>query len=492
MLFRRSLARAVLLALACSAFRLFAADAPWTEFKTDHFILDTDAPENANLMMASLEKARATDIAVLVGGDVDLPGHIRVIAPASQGMFLEMAGDWVGAFYDHGPYSEPVVLAPTKAFFTEPETIAHELAHAVSFYLFPEQPHWYAEGLAAFVETVAALPAVNASNLGSHIVHAGTSGNGVGGIPRGYGGAILEGSFAVPSAQLLVWKGTEDPAVPGRYHFASWMLYHYLWNQRGKELAAFQKRLLDGEGFKSAWLASFANLDPGNAAQMKALDDAIFEYGKSGRFVMAKVQTNPEFKLVQQPVSQADMKLWLIFLRQVWPQKKEEKALLARAQLEKVRLLAPKNPAMLMGLAALDGKITPEQARAAANGAPDDYRGWYWLGNAATDPKEKEMAFRKAVALGTECPGCNNNLAWLLVTSGRAKEALPFANRSLDLAPWDSAAVDTLAAIALELGQCPQALQLQARAASMDLLQGDKPDKTEARLKSIQQRCSAK
>jgi hypothetical protein len=57
-----------------------------------------------------------------------------------------------------------------------------------------------------------------------------------------------------------------------------------------------------------------------------------------------------------------------------------------------------------------------------------------------------------------------NSLAWELVTSARAKEALPLANRALDLAPWDAAIVDTLAHVAAALGKCPEAFRLQRRA----------------------------
>ncbi|HEX4385495.1 MAG TPA: hypothetical protein VH083_21190 [Myxococcales bacterium] len=469
-----------------------SAAAQWSEYTTEHFILDTDASDVADLMMETLEKARATDMAVLAGGELELAGHIRVIAPKSEEQFQEVAGNtWSAAFYVPGPREEPIILAPVNAFFDSPENLPHELAHAVSHYLFPEQPRWYAEGLATFVQTIAQRQAdTRPPNTGSHVVRAppGAPISAVGAVPAGLG-TLLRGPI-VPAVKLLAWRAG-DPEDPGPYYAGGWLIYHYLWNQRGKELTAFQKRLLDGEGFDKAWLASFTDLDRANAAQMQALDAALAQYVKSGKFVMVKVKSNPQFKLIQRDVSRADVRLWLLHLRDKWPDK-QAKLAAWRAQMAKARLEDPNNPEVLVALAELDDKLTPEVARAAAAGAAKDFRGWYLLAGVATDAKEKESALRKAAALGEECPACNDHLAWLLATSGRAKEALPFANRALDFAPWDASAVDTMAEVAAQLNQCPQALQLQARAASMLLLHGGNPGQLEERQRDIQKRCPGK
>jgi Flp pilus assembly protein TadD len=58
-------------------------------------------------------------------------------------------------------------------------------------------------------------------------------------------------------------------------------------------------------------------------------------------------------------------------------------------------------------------------------------------------------------------------LAALLAAKGQNKEALPLANRAVDLAPWDPACIDTLAAVAAGLGKCAEALVLQRRAVSL-------------------------
>jgi tetratricopeptide (TPR) repeat protein len=491
-----------LLAVACAGAKNSpnpAVNAPsaagaWTELRSAHFILDTDASdETAASLMAKLERFRAGDLQALTGGDAELPGHIRVIVPASRGMFLDVAGDWNTAFYAQGPYSEPVILAPVASFLDEPELVAHELAHAVSSYLFPEQPRWFSEGIALFVQTLGSRvgdSAMVGHNL--HVMHASAPGTAVGAVPSGYGDFSSDSGLAVRSAALLNWKGKEDPATHIRYHVSSWLLYHWLWNTRGRELSAFEKQLADGDDPRAAWLTNFPDLDPAKPAQMEKLDVELVNYRKRGRFVMAKIEAKAEFKTSDVAISAADVRLWLIHLRLEWPKNKDDRAALMRAQLEKARAEDPKNPAALLRLAALDGKVTPETARAAAEGAPQDFRGWMGLSTISTDPKEKEMAARKAVALETECASCNNQLAWILAESGRAKEALPYANRAVDLAPWDARSVDSLAEVAVQLWQCPEAIKLETRAVRMAVGDGQQKDAMDARLKRMKERCGGK
>jgi len=78
---------------------------------------------------------------------------------------------------------------------------------------------------------------------------------------------------------------------------------------------------------------------------------------------------------------------------------------------------------------------------------PDDWRAWLLLGNALGERSkdEKEAAYRKAVALNPDSAWAHNDLAHLLATHGRAKEALPIANRALDLGPADPSSIHTLA-----------------------------------------------
>jgi Flp pilus assembly protein TadD len=100
---------------------------------------------------------------------------------------------------------------------------------------------------------------------------------------------------------------------------------------------------------------------------------------------------------------------------------------------------------------------------------PDDWRAWLLLGDAlrAEPKKQQEVALRKAVSLNPDSARAQNSLASLLVEDGRPAEALPIANRALDLAPANPAIIDTLAVVAGRMGKCGEALVLERRALAM-------------------------
>jgi tetratricopeptide (TPR) repeat protein len=100
---------------------------------------------------------------------------------------------------------------------------------------------------------------------------------------------------------------------------------------------------------------------------------------------------------------------------------------------------------------------------------PKDWRAWDALALSLPmdDKAGRESALRKAVEHGPDASHANNNLAWELVQSGRADEALTFANRAARLAPWDPMILDTYAVVAASLGRCAFAAKIQKRAISV-------------------------
>ena len=101
------------------------------------------------------------------------------------------------------------------------------------------------------------------------------------------------------------------------------------------------------------------------------------------------------------------------------------------------------------------------------------------------------MANRKAIALNPEDTVSLNNLAWLLALSDRPGEALGFANRALDLAPWNAVYIDTLAEIAARLRKCPEASRLIGRASRILELRGEKREDIQKRRSEISRHCPA-
>jgi hypothetical protein len=469
------------------------ANFDWTELRSAHFILDTDASDaEAAAIIAKLEKLRALVLQAMVGEQVLIPGHIRVLAPRNNGAFLDISGQDVAGKYYLGPDDVPFIAVAADDFSSGSlETIAHEVTHAVSFYLFPEQPRWFAEGIAQFTQTVGNNADTRDATIGTRIGNRAIAANAAGAVPRFYEFATADPGAIVPPAQLFEWHGVEDPAITGRYHLTSWLLYHWLWNKRSKAFAAFQKQLGDGVDWQKAWRDNLPEFDLDNPGQMKELENQLRDYRKQGRFTTFQVKADFDGRAEVQPVSPADVRLWMLDARASWPDDPKARAAIVRREVELAHAEDPSNPRAALMLAELDKRLDVSVARSIARSTQGDYRGWRTLAALTPDPAEKEQALRKAVELNPECAPCKNNLAWLLASEGRSREALPLINGALDLAPWNAASVDTLAEVASQLQQCPQAMQLEERYVRMSSRDEKTRQGAEKRSAEVQARCAA-
>src|SRR5216683_4964795 len=110
----------------------------------------------------------------------------------------------------------------------------------------------------------------------------------------------------------------------------------------------------------------------------------------------------------------------------------------------------PAQPEAIVARARADKSSPLPLLRKSVAARPGDWRAWLLLGTALGDGsgEEKEAAYRKAVALNPDSASAHETLARYLLSRGRAKEALPMANRALDLVPADENSVDTLAGVA--------------------------------------------
>ena len=105
----------------------------WHEYRSRHFIVDTDRSEgSARDLITDLEKFFAMDLQALVGEQVDIPGHVRVMAPANPRLFRELAKESsLGGFIQSTPLGEMLIVVPTEHPEEAREVVAHELGHIV-------------------------------------------------------------------------------------------------------------------------------------------------------------------------------------------------------------------------------------------------------------------------------------------------------------------------------------------------------------------------
>ena len=446
----------------------------WREYQSKHFLVRTDVSRlAAQVLLKRLETMHLLELKAMVGEEVEIPGRLQVIALGETGLFRSLldSADTAG-FFKYSKFGDPTIVFPVEGFTANPQVVAHEVAHYLSWYVYPRQPHWFSEGLAEFFQTVASETSrENVPERGGHIVRSAPGGYGAVGYASADTTAQVRLGTQVPVADLLKWDGVEDATRTARYHFWSWALYHYLWNVKSKQFTRYQQALGDGGDPDIAWRDAFPELSAAGA--MEKLDSDLLGYCRSGRYSFYRVAGEGDATATEKPWPAAEAHLTLLELRSKWPT--DPKAL-ADAYASEVQAIAEEDPGnpVLLSLQEKEKQNLPATAasrRAAAAARPGDWRGWLLLAealNAPADKAAKESALRKAIQLNPDNARVQNNLAWALVGDARAKEALPFANRAADLAPWDPGILDTLASTADALGKCPAALQLQRRAAAMD------------------------
>jgi tetratricopeptide (TPR) repeat protein len=417
------------------------AEGPWQELRSRHFTIDAAGwrGDPARLVRA-FEQLHAAVLAALIAEPVEIPGRVRVFVLPRKLDLVDFTGSLavVGLFWV-SPLGEPTILLSGDQIDEFPQVVAHELTHHVASYVFPRQPYWFAEGLAQFVEGVAKVD--------------GQGRRWAGGDPAG---AEAAGSIGLVDAGSLV-----AGEVSG--YLTSWILYRFLWNEHGKELSDYQRRLMDGEAPGDAWDAAFPQWSVATG-KSRWLHKYVAHHQLAGRGVRWEVALpDVDSSFAKGPVSLGDVHAALLPLRlaQLNPLVRER----TRTQeLEEAEGEDPGNPLVSAEVARLRGGPLLPALRAACALRPGDGRGWYLLGTETDDPREREEALRRAVERWPEGALARAALAAHLASSGHVREALPLANRAVDLAPWSPIAVGTLAGVAAALGQCPQALALQARA----------------------------
>jgi tetratricopeptide (TPR) repeat protein len=468
----------------------------WREYTSAHFVLVTDVSRDRGAaLVQELEELHALVIAALFGEPVEVPGRTQVVAFARPGRFEEVAPEHASAYVTEGGYGEPTIVLPFEGREPAAEVVAHELAHDVSWHQFPRQPHWFTEGLAGFVMSVGARRQdTRAPELGSHLVRGDRQS---GGRWAGFASpavlALVKHTTTVGAKELLAWRGQIDGGDPARFHAASWLLYHWLWNTRSKPFTAFQERLANGEDPATAWKATFPEYDPDSADAMARLDRELTKYRHDAAYLPYRVEAGKvDASFTDRSLPTADVHMLLLLVRARWPSPDAKKAI-RRAEVEEALREDPFQPAALAHRATDEKKSVADAVRPSTVAHPGDFRGWLGLAAALddkADAAEKEAALRKAVALAPDSAYANNSLAWQLLTTGRAREARPFAERALDLAPWSGAIVDTLAAVAFAVGQCKPAVILQRRAADQ-YGDGRAGDEVRLRLAEYEARCGA-
>ncbi|HEX4381734.1 MAG TPA: hypothetical protein VH083_02250 [Myxococcales bacterium] len=442
----------------------------WRELRSQHFALDTDLPEaDAALWVKDLEQLEATVTGALSNRKVDLPGRLRVVVPASLDTFAAVAPSLyaLGYFTANSFFHEPTIVLHPGARTGDPEVIAHELGHFISFHLFPRHPDWFEEGLVQFAQTVA-NPNPQYHNLAGLMPNLR--------IHDMQHGAADE---RVSLQQLFGWKDQQM----GLLELWSWGLFHWLWNNKPEQLDDYQRRLLDKTPPDKAWALAFPEFDPakkGAAEKLEALIDAHLREAKFDSYYEVKATSNAAY--TARLLSAAQVHVLLLDVKVSWVRRgarslgfEDDKKNTITEQLNFALQDDPNDPVALVRLKKMRNEPLLPAARTAAAAHPDDWRAQSILGTLETPGgPEQEAALRKAVQLNPDNAYTQNRLAAAL--QARPQEAMPFARRAVQLTPDDPYNLETLMALDAAVKSCAEARELYDRASDLKAKGSDELD----------------
>jgi len=356
----------------------------WIEIVTPNFVIDTDLVQARAVSVArALEDSRAALLASAWSGQAAPPGRTRVMLFARQRDLSRYAGrNNQGAVFTRPGFER--LLAFTDDFDGDvPTTVGvHELVHDISRWFLPLQPLWLAEGLAVYLEDL------EIDGARQQVVAGAVSSDSVKWLRF----------FSPDTNQLFSTLDFEsvDPHEAASFYLGSWVLVHYLLDQRPREFARFREALARLMPWRTAWEQSFPGLTN------EALELELERYLDTGRFEAARAHfTAPVFTPEVRPLSEAEVHGARALLANTSGQS------IASAEVTTALELDPNEiNALMVRFHSL--RVRSDRsgiALRAVTAHPRDVRAWLLAALAAPDVEERRNALATAERLDPEHPG---------------------------------------------------------------------------------------
>jgi hypothetical protein len=356
----------------------------WRELSSPHFTMWTDAGvDTARALIVRMEHHR--QIVLHAFGDPPTNARIFVIALRDQDevsayisrQFTAMA------FAVPNPVLMPyvIVAADTGENREHDNILTHELTHAITFAFMPDQPAWFAEGLADYFATARLYPDHKTFDLG---------------YPLEQRARELRTSHARPFAEMLAC--TRGACLDSRFYATAWALFSFLLNNHRAELFALIDHL--------------AKMPPGSARAdpARAWNEALpqlpvdtvdrelaqwLAYGKVGISQFTVELVDPA--VTERALADADALA--------------ARAVLRHGRSEDAEAALAKDPTELVArlVIAADQPVREDAARATAAAHAEDWRAWWLVTRAVPGDAEargKMCALAAGVASSVMLRGC--------------------------------------------------------------------------------------
>jgi hypothetical protein len=350
---------------------------PWLTVTTAHFEVFSQLDEaNTAGLVQILERTRSALLAAAWPLTTRLPASpVRVVAVwdlvsfggARPGSFGGLA-TWSAGIRELGRTNLIMIdldsETPQEAGFTA----AHELAHLILHLLEVDRPLWLDEGLASYFEAMVFET--------EHVT--------VGAVPASRMPA-LRTLTRVPMTRLFEWPvPAEDYESYSVFTKNSFLLIHYLMSEHHQRFRDFQRRLLEGVPWRSAWEQQFGPLD------QLALDEQVTAYWQRRRwptrdYPVSFAAERPVHTSLLPPADVHALRA-ILYQRTRGPASPDERRTRSLAE---VRRSLAIDPVGRLSLEAGWPDFTPDEARSRARATwrarPDDWRAAVLA--SAADPK---------------------------------------------------------------------------------------------------------
>jgi hypothetical protein len=350
----------------------------WTEVKSEHFTLWTDAPlAQGRLLVRKMEHHRQVILRAM--NDAPATAHAFVIALRNTrevGVYLP--NDVVASAWPAGGVTREAGVVLDAYTRDNDHVFSHELTHVISFAVIAHQPHWLSEGIATYFEMAELDPTSASVQIG---------------LPREDRSRYLRVMPPLPTSELFACR--EHICMDGAFYATSWAVVSYLLNEHFDELSRYFQLLntLPRERIDDAWAAAFPTLPP------TRLDRELRDWLLTGKVRLPTIDVAVhDIPATDRPLADGDALAARGLLRLLFTQDLAA----TRALLSQALTADPTSVLARLVEASLPAPLTTADARALTAAHPDDWRAWWLLALAAAHSAEGRAAVDRMCALTDE------------------------------------------------------------------------------------------
>ncbi len=357
----------------------------WVELQSEHFTLWTDAGQQRGAeLMKEIEDLRQVVIGTAFRGAVgrgrgwiiafDNDDEVHGYVPPSFAA-ITMGGA--------GPFGESMIVMSANSNSQDTKRVdTHELVHLISYAVIHHQPHWFAEGLAQYFETIEIDARAGTVDVG----RAATARD----------GSVQVRPHLTSVASLFPCQQMASGCMTPNFYATAWALFTYLTNQRPADLAKLEA-LLDRS--TSDGRDVFAQIFGPDGEQ--TIDGEMRRWLANGSHTVLHFSVQLASHEVRvRTLPDAEVLASRALLSHHFGHAAAEVA----QQIDAAIALDPTDVTVRVIDMTLGRPIDAAAATATAAAHPDDWRAWMLVMRSARSPEERGVANAKMCAVAANDP----------------------------------------------------------------------------------------